>query len=170
MLSKYIQGAIYFFSGMLSVTVLDYVVRYAQYRAGGSPREGDLLTEVLVLILLTLVYYGFLLLVIYGLSLYKKRVLERAYLLPLSLAAGVVTAFVFQSNADFLFWLVYREDMGTIFLSAFIIELVFLLMNFVGVIRLASSERNHRQNIGLHLVLFLSVVILLIFGLPLVFN
>ena len=128
---KYFEGALYFYGGALLILVLSYSVRISEYRYGYdfAPEVG-LGSEMLILIGVALVYHGIFLAIQRGLSRFQRRLLDPEYLLPASLYTGVAVSFTFVAELDFLFWFVYKKDMGTILPSALIVEIMLLLINF----------------------------------------
>jgi hypothetical protein len=166
-LRKYGEGAIYFYVGALLILVLDYVARSTGYQFGYNyAPEGGPGLGMSVLLLFTVAYYGTFLAVQHGLSRLCKQILELQYLLPASLAAGVVVSFSFLSDLDFLFWLVYRKDMGTIFLSVLVIEIVFLLMNAGIVWRIVRAERISASYVRVAILILVFIALLIVFWLP----
>jgi hypothetical protein len=128
---KYFEGALYFYGGALLILMLSYSVRISEYRFGYdfAPEVG-LGSEMLILVGVTLAYYGIFLAIQGGLSRFQRQLLDPRYLLPTSFFTGIAVSFTFVSELDFLFWLVYKKDMGTILPSVLVVEIVLLLINF----------------------------------------
>jgi hypothetical protein len=166
-----VEGAAYFYVGALTIFILGGITRTIEARFGyGYPVEGGLGLEMLMLIGLTVVYYGAFLIAQFGFARLCKRIVELQWFLPASLATGGIVGFVFISELDFLFWLLYRKDMGTIFLSALVVELIFLIINFGIVWRIVNSDKLTLRNVRMTILLLLAGVALLALGVPLLFE
>ena len=166
-LSKYVEGATYFYFGAVLILALDYIARSLGYRFGynHAPEVGPGI-GMLALLFLSVAYYGVFVVVQHGLSRFCRPVLDRQYLLPASLAVGVIVSFSFVSSLDFLFWLLYRKDMGTIFLSVLVIELLFLLINHAIVWRVVMAERLPAPYVRMAVLALIFIGFLIIFWLP----
>jgi hypothetical protein len=104
------------------------------------------------------------------LSVFCKQILESIYFFPASLASGIMVGFVFASGLDFLFWILYQNDMGTIFLSALVAELLFMLVHFAIVVRIVRNDRLTFRIVRIVALLLVAGVVLLALGVPLLFG
>ena len=128
---KYFEGASYFYGGTLLILILDYSARVAGSRFGYNfAPEVGLGPEILLMLGVTVVYYSVFLIIQFGLSRFHRPILDARYLLPASFAAGIAVGFTFIRDFDFLFWILYQKDLGTIFASVLAVEILFLLINF----------------------------------------
>lgn len=134
-----------------------------------SPEEGVSI-EILTLLIFSVAYYGAFVLVQGGLSRLCKQILEPHYFLPAALAAGMGVGFVFISGLDFLFWLLYQKDMGTIFISALVLEIIFLMMNLGIVWRTANTDKLSFQRVRMTILLLVTAVALVVLAIPLLFE
>jgi hypothetical protein len=167
LIMKYIYGAAYFYAGTFVVLALADTTQLIEYQLGyGHRPEVGMDLGMLALLVGTIVYYGVFLMVQYGLSRFCSAILEPQYLLPASFAAGMVASFAFVSELDFLVWILYQRDMGTIFLSVFLIELLFLLLNFAIICRVNGKKMRASQKLITFLAIILAVI-LIVYGLPL---
>jgi hypothetical protein len=129
--TKSFEEAVCFYIGALVILVLDYTARVTGARLGYNfAAEVGLGPEMLFLVGVTLVYYGIFLAIQGVLSRFRRQLLENRYLLPTSFFTGIVVSFTFISELDFLFWFVYKKDMGTILPSVLVVEIMVLLINF----------------------------------------
>jgi hypothetical protein len=84
-------------------------------------------------------YYFTFLLIQYGLSRFHKQILDARYLLPAPFDAGIAVGFTFVKDFGFLFWILYRKDMGTILRSVLAVEILLALINFTIVRRVSRA-------------------------------
>jgi hypothetical protein len=168
LMMKYLYGAAYFYIGTFVVLVLADTTQLIEYQLGyGHRPEVGMDFGMLALLAGTIVYYGVFLMVQYGLSRFCSAILEPQYLLPASFAAGMVASFAFFSELDFLVWILYQRDMGTIFLSVFLIELLFLLLNFAIIWRVVNGKKTRASQKLITFLAIILAVILIVYGLPL---
>jgi hypothetical protein len=74
--------------------------------------------------------YSIFLMIQGGLSRFQRQLVDPRYLLPIAFFMGIAVSFTFVGELDFLFWFVYKKDMGTILPSALAVEIMLLLINF----------------------------------------
>lgn len=128
---KYFEGASYFYGGTLLILLLDYSARVTGSRFGYNfAPEVGLGPEILLMFGVTVVYYSLFLMIQFGLSRCHRPILDARNFLPASFAAGIAVGFTFIMDFDFLFWIFYQKDLGTIFGSVLAVEILFLLINF----------------------------------------
>ena len=166
----YLETAIWFYVGFAFVGILTDTVDLLQFVFGEGPRpEGDLLLLLALLAAMAIPYYGVLVATQHALAKICKPVLDRNYFLLVSLSAGAVVSFVFAGELDFLFWMFYYQTpaMGTIFPSALIVEVLFLLLNFAIVSRMELTDSRSRRASRLALILIFASLLLLVMSWPL---
>jgi hypothetical protein len=138
--TKYLEAAVCFYIGAFLILLLHYVSWVLEARTGYKigPEVGiDI--ETLFHFVAFLPYLGAFMVIEYELSRFNGQVLERRYLVPISLSIGVIVSYTFLYDLDFLFWLVYEKGTGTILLSVIAVELLVLLIHAVIVGRLSRS-------------------------------
>jgi hypothetical protein len=112
-------------------------------------------------------YYGTFALIEYGLSRFNRVILEPQFLLPLSLSTGAIVSYTFLFDLDFLFWLLYDRSPGTTVLSVIVIELLFLLLNFVVVWKIVNQSTITRRQMRICILLVVALLVLITYSLQL---
>ena len=137
---KFLQAAAYFYLGAFAILSLHYLawVIEAQFGSKIGPEVGLDLVALAHLVAF-LPYYGAFVAIEYGLSRFNGVLLERQFLLPLSLSTGAVVSYTALYELDFLFWLLLEKGAETIFLSVIAVELLVLLMHAAIVWRISRS-------------------------------
>jgi hypothetical protein len=165
---KFVEAAAYFYIGAFLVLSLQYFDAVLGSRFGYEigPEVGLDLAAIAHLIAF-LPYYGAFVLIEYGLSRFNKAILGRQFLLPVSLATGAIVSYTFLYNLDFLFWLVYERNTGTIVLSVIAIELLFLLMNFAVAWRIINESTITKKQNRIYIFLVAAALVIITYGLQL---
>jgi hypothetical protein len=171
---KYLESALWFYVGLVFVGILRYTVDLLRFvfRDGPGPEGANLLLLLALFAAMAIPYYGVFVATQHALAKVCKPVLDRNYFLPVSLSAGAVVCFVFAGELDFLFWMFYHQTpaMGTIFPSALIVEVLFLLLNFAIVSRMEMTDSRSRRASRLALILIFASLLLLVMSWPLLYG
>jgi hypothetical protein len=170
---KYFESALWFYIGLVFVGILTGTVDQLRFVFGeGSRPDGDLFLMLAFFLVIAIPYYTVFVATQHALAKVCRQLLDKNYLLPVSLSAGAVVSFVFASELDLLFWLFYQRmpAMGTIFPSALVVEVIFLLLNFAIVSRAELADSTSRRSSRLALILIFSSLLLLIMSWPLFYG
>ena len=160
--SKVIEGCVYFFVGGLPILVLEYVAWITNHRIF----EGGVSAGILATLICSVVYYGFFVLMQGFLSRWCKLILEPQHFLPAALTSGILISFVLARKLDFLFWTLDGKEGDTIFASALVLEMLFLVMNCGIMWRVANAQKVNFRLISRIIVLLAATVALILIGLP----